>query len=67
MKTPPPENETADQRMVRIMDDDFTIFDFTKVNHDVSNIPSSEPHVDLCEKADYKAAVESEPKATVAA
>lgn len=49
-KTPPPENETADQRMVRIMDDDFTVFDFTKVNHDAVIVVSTEPHVDLCEK-----------------
>ena len=57
-KTPPPANETPEQRAIRIMEDNFTVYDFSKVNHDAIPVPTSEDQViDLCEKPNYQASV----------
>jgi hypothetical protein len=51
-KTPIPENETPEQRAIRLMEDMFTVYDFTKVNRDAQVSTHSEP-VDLCERGGY--------------
>jgi serine/threonine kinase 32 len=51
-KTPIPENETPEQRSIRIMEDMFTVFDFSKAQIDSQLNVASEP-VDLCEREGY--------------
>jgi hypothetical protein len=63
-KTPIPENETPEQRATRLMEDMFTVYDFTKVNRDGQISTHSEP-VDLCERGEYVKPDEA-PKAVTA-
>lgn len=50
-KTPPPADETPDEKAIRMMEETFTVYDFSKVNHDGPE-STSEP-VDLCEKGEH--------------
>jgi hypothetical protein len=55
-KSSPPTNETPEQRAIRIMEENFTVYDFSKVDHDSITAPTSEDQViDLCEKSNYHA------------
>jgi hypothetical protein len=64
-KTPIPENETPEQRATRLMDDTYTVYDFTKVNRDAMISTHSEP-VDLCERGEYVKPDATPPKAVTA-
>ncbi|KAI8897009.1 kinase-like domain-containing protein [Globomyces pollinis-pini] len=62
-KTPPPANETPEERAYRLMEDNFTVFDWTKIRKDESNSMSNTDPVDLCEKGNYVTEVKDKPTA----
>ncbi|KAJ3364611.1 hypothetical protein HDU91_002499 [Kappamyces sp. JEL0680] len=59
-KTAPPPNETPEQRAVRLMDENFLVYDFSKANHDGPIESVNSDPVDLCEKEGYKPDFEKE-------
>jgi hypothetical protein len=56
-KSPVPDNETPNERAIRIMEDMFTVYDFTKVDHDALEISQGDG-LDLCERVDYAPTME---------
>lgn len=48
-KTQPPANETPEEKAMRIMEESFTVYDWSKVNRDAPTVLPDEV-VDLCEK-----------------
>jgi hypothetical protein len=49
---PIPENETEEERAVRIMEDNFTDYDYTKIDRS-RTVDDRTELVDLCEKGDH--------------
>ena len=57
-KTPHPPKETPEQKAVRLMDEEFLIFDWTKVDRAAAEKALAESDIiDLCEKDGYKPTV----------
>lgn len=57
-KTVPPPNETPEERAVRLMEEEFHVFDWTKIDRVAAEKALAEAEiVDLCEKEGYKPAI----------
>lgn len=60
-KSIPPPNETPEEKAVRLMEEEFPVFDWTRIDRAAAEKALAEAEIiDLCEKEGYKPTLEVE-------